>query len=45
MTYRREFASFNAYFLDSIKGIRDIVLNNAEERRRAEVDRRSDAFT
>ena len=44
VTYRREFASFNAYFLDSIKGIRDIVLNNAEERRRAEVDRRSDVL-
>ncbi len=27
--YRAEFASFNAYFLDSIKGIKDIVLNNA----------------
>lgn len=27
--YRAEFASFNAYFLDSIKGVKDIVLNNA----------------
>ena len=27
--YRAEFASFNAFFLDSIQGIRDIVLNNA----------------
>ncbi len=40
--YRKEFASFNAYFLDSIKGIRDIVLNNAGEERKKEVDRRSD---
>ena len=40
--YRREFASFNAYFLDSIKGIKDIVLNNAEKDREAEVNRRSD---
>ena len=40
--YRAEFASFNAFFLDSIKGIRDIVLNNAGEERKAEVDRRSD---
>lgn len=40
--YRAEFASFNAYFLDSIKGIRDIVLNNAGEVRREEVNRRSD---
>ena len=42
VNYRREFASFNAYFLDSIKGIKDIVLNNAGEDREAEVDRRSD---
>ena len=40
--YRREFAAFNAYFLDSIKGIKDIVLNNAEEERETEVNRRSD---
>ena len=40
--YRAEFASFNAYFLDSIKGIRDIVLNNAGVAREAEVNRRSD---
>lgn len=40
--YRGEFASFNAYFLDSIKGIRDIVLNNAENAREKEVNRRSD---
>lgn len=40
--YRAEFAGFNAFFLDSIKGIREIVLNNAGESRRAEVDRRSD---
>ena len=42
VNYRREFASFNSYFLDSIKGIKDIVLNNAEQDREAEVDRRSD---
>lgn len=40
--YRAEFASFNAYFLDSIKGIRDIVLNNAGEERKKEVNDRSD---
>lgn len=39
--YRAEFANFNAYFLDSIKGIGDIVLNNAGESRKAEVNRRS----
>lgn len=42
--YRAEFASFNAYFLDSIKGVKDIVLNNAENARLAEVDRRSDSL-
>lgn len=31
--YRREFASFNAYFLDSIKGVKDIVLNGAGKER------------
>lgn len=40
--YRRKFASFNAYFLDSIKGIKDIVLNNAGEEREKEVNRCSD---
>ncbi len=40
--YRTEFASFNAYFLDSIKGIKDIVLNNAGEQREQEVNRRSE---
>lgn len=40
--YRAEFASFNAYFLDSIKGIKDIVLNNAGEEREKEVNRRSE---
>lgn len=39
--YRREFASFHAYFLDSIKGIKDIVLNNAGEERKKEVNARS----
>ena len=39
--YRAEFASFNAYFMDSIKGIKDIVLNNAGEQRKVEVNQRS----
>lgn len=42
--YRREFASFNAYFLDSIKGIKDIVINNAGDEREKEVNARSDAL-
>ena len=40
--YRAEFASFNAYFLDSIKGIRDIVLHNAGKERKKGVNDRSD---
>lgn len=40
--YREEFAAFNAYFLDSIKGIKDIVLNNAGKEREQEVNERSD---
>ena len=39
--YRKQFASFNAYFLDSIKGIKDIVLNNNEIVREQAVDKRS----
>ena len=40
--YRKEFASFNAFFLDCIKGINDILLSNAGETRKKEVNRRSD---
>ena len=40
--YRAEFAAFNAYFLDSIKGIKDIVINNAGKEREKEVNSRSD---
>lgn len=42
--YRAEFASFNAFFLDSIKGIKDIVLNNAGQQRETEVNARSEAL-
>ena len=44
VNYRTEFASFNAYFLDSIKGIKDIVLNNAGKEREKEVNERSDVL-
>ena len=44
MRYRRELGDCGAYFLDSIKGIRELVLYNAGEARAAEVDRRSDAM-
>ena len=40
--YRSEFASFNSFFLDSIKGIKDIVLSNAGEARKKEVNSRSE---
>jgi len=40
--YRAEFAAFNSYFLDSIKGIKDIILNNAGKEREEEVNLRSD---
>ena len=40
--YRAEFASFNSFFLDSIKGIKDIVLSNAGEARKEEVNSRSE---
>lgn len=42
VNYRRGFASFNAFFLDSIKGIREIVLNNGGDERKKEVNRRSE---
>ncbi len=42
VAYRREFASFNGYFLDSVKGVKDIVLNNAGSVRAGEVEERSE---
>ena len=39
--YRHVFSAFNAYFLDSIKGIREILLYNAGKVRKQEVNRRS----
>lgn len=41
VVYRREFASFNSYFLDSIKGIREIIVHNNGKVREKEVDERS----
>lgn len=40
--YRKSFASFNSYYLDSIKGVNDIVLNNAIKVRNKEVNSKSD---
>ena len=42
--YRAEFSSFHAYFLDSMKGIKDIVFHNAEKEREKEVNHRSEAL-
>lgn len=41
VAYRREFSAFNGFFLDSVKGVREIVLHNAGPARAQEVDRRS----
>lgn len=40
--YRKSFSSFNSYYLDSIKGVNDIVLNNAMKERNKEVNSKSD---
>lgn len=42
--YRREFSSFNAFYMDSIKGVRDVLLSGSEEKRREETDRRTDVL-
>ena len=39
--YRAQFADSSSYFLDSVKGINDIVMNNKQEQRGAELDRQS----
>lgn len=39
--YRSEFSSFNAYLLDSIKGIQDILLHGASLKRAQEVEQKS----
>lgn len=36
--YRKEFTSFNGYFMDAIKGSRDIILHGKEEERKKAVD-------
>lgn len=40
--YRAGFSGFSAYFLDSIKGIREIVLNNGGKERENEINKRSE---
>lgn len=39
--YRSEFSSFNAYFLDSIKGIKDVTIYQNGEKRKSEIEKRS----
>ncbi len=42
VSYRKSFSLFNAFYMDSIKGIKDIVLHNAGDKRREEVNKKSD---
>lgn len=42
--YREEFSSFNAYFLDSLKGIKDITVYQNGEKRKEEIDRRTSSL-
>ncbi len=44
VAYRQEFSDFNGYFLDSVKGVKEIVLHNAEPARAAQVDERSESL-
>ena len=39
--YRLELSNFSAYFLDSIKGVKEIILNNSINRRKEEINKRS----
>ncbi len=40
--YRESFSSFNSYYLDSVKGINEIVIYNATNTRKTEVNKKSD---
>lgn len=40
--YRKKFASFNSYFLDSIKGIKEIIFHNKEKDREGKVNKKSE---
>lgn len=44
VNYRQEFSSFNAYYMDSIKGVKEIVLHNGMDRRTSQVNKRSDSL-
>ena len=45
VAYRQEFASFNAYYMDSVKGVRDVLLSGSVGARGEEIDRRTQALT
>lgn len=40
--YRKSFSSFNSYFLDNIKGVKEISMNNAISSKLKEVENRND---
>ena len=44
VAYRKQLASFNSYFLDSIKGVKEITLHGASASRSEEVAKRSDSI-
>lgn len=44
VVYRNEFADFNAFFMDSIRGIKEILFNNADEARKQAINARSDSL-
>ena len=42
--YKKKFASFSSYFLDSIRGAKEIVVHNAVEDRKKNVDEQSEGL-
>ena len=44
VNYKKKFASFSSYFLDSIRGAKEIVVHNAVEDRKKNVDEQSEGL-
>ena len=44
VNYKKKFASFSSYFLDSIRGTKEIVVHNAVEDRKKNVDEQSEGL-
>ena len=44
VNYKKKFASFSSYFLDSIRGAKEIVVHNAVEDRKKSVDEQSEGL-